>query len=79
MFALAKISPRLPGFMRQYPRISLDLDFSVEKVDLLAQRIDVAVRIAEVVDPGFDALGLAPCSRVFSASPSYLYAHGTRP
>ena len=77
MFALAKISPRLPGFMRRYPRISLDLDFSVEKVDLLGQRIDVAVRIAETVDPGFVAFKLAPYTRVFSAAPSYLEAHGT--
>jgi DNA-binding transcriptional LysR family regulator len=77
MFALAKISPRLPGFMRRYPRISLDLDFSVEKIDLLAQRIDVAVRIAEAVDPGFVAFRLAPYTRVFSAAPSYLEAHGT--
>jgi DNA-binding transcriptional LysR family regulator len=77
MFALAKISPRLPGFMRRYPRISLDLDLSVEKVDLLAQRIDVAVRIAELVDPGFVAFKLAPYTRVFCAAPAYLEAHGT--
>jgi DNA-binding transcriptional LysR family regulator len=77
MFALAKISPRLPGFMRRYPRISLDLDLSVEKVDLLAQRIDVAIRIAETVDPGFVAFRLAPYARVMCAAPAYLAAHGT--
>jgi len=77
MFALARISPRLPGFMRRYPRISLDLDLSIEKIDLLAQRIDVAVRIAESVDPGFVAFKLAPYVRVFCASPGYLAEHGT--
>jgi DNA-binding transcriptional LysR family regulator len=77
MFALIKISPRLPGFMRRYPRISLDLDLSVEKVDILAQRIDVAVRIAESVDPGFVAFKLAPYTRIFCAAPSYLEARGT--
>jgi DNA-binding transcriptional LysR family regulator len=76
MFAIAKISPNLPAFMRQSPRISLDLDFSIEKIDLLAHRIDVAVRIAEAVDPGFVAFRLAPYSRVFCASPQYLEEHG---
>jgi DNA-binding transcriptional LysR family regulator len=77
MFALARISPRLPAFMRQYPRISLDIDLSVEKVDLFAQRIDVGVRIAESIDPGFVAFKLAPYTRVFCASPAYLAEHGT--
>jgi DNA-binding transcriptional LysR family regulator len=77
MFALARISPRLPSFMRRYPRIALDVDLSVEKVDLLAQRIDVAVRIAESVDPGFVAFKLAPYTRVFCAAPSYLEQRGT--
>jgi DNA-binding transcriptional LysR family regulator len=76
MFAVARISPQLPQFMRKYPRISLDLDLSVEKVDLLAQRIDVAVRIAEAIDPGFVAFKLAPYARVFCASPAYLEKHG---
>jgi DNA-binding transcriptional LysR family regulator len=77
MFGLAKISPRLSGFMGRYPRVSLDVDFSVEKMDLVGQRIDVAVRIAESVDPGFVAFKLGPYTRVFCAAPSYLEAHGT--
>lgn len=77
MFALARISPRLPYFMGKYPRVSVDLDLSVEKMDLFMQRIDVAVRIAESVEPGLVAFKLAPYSRVFCASPSYLAAHGT--
>lgn len=77
MLALARISPRLPHFMAQFTRVSVDLDLSVEKMDLFAQRIDVAVRIAESVDPGLVAFKLASYSRVFCASPSYLAAHGT--
>lgn len=77
MLALAKISPRLPGFIQRYPRMAIDIDLSVEKIDLFAQRIDVAVRIAESIDPGLVAFKLAPYSRVFCASPAYLAAHGT--
>lgn len=76
MLALAKISPRLPGFLERYPRVTLDLDLSIEKLDLLQERIDVAVRIAESVDPGFVAFKLATYKRVFCASPEYLGKRG---
>ena len=77
LFGLLRIAPRLPEFARQYPKVSIDLDLSVEKIDLFQERIDVAVRIAETVDPGLVAFRLAPYRRVFCASPAYLAAHGT--
>lgn len=77
MFALARISPYLPEFMHRHPRVSVDMDLSVEKIDLFGQRIDVAVRIAEAIEPGLVAFKLAPYARVFCASPAYLAAHGT--
>lgn len=76
LFAVAKISPNLPRFLQRHPRVTLDLDLSVEKVDLLQERIDVAVRIAESIDPGFVAFKLAPYKRVFCASPEYLETRG---
>ena len=76
-FGIGKLSPRLPEFLKQYPKVALDLDLSIEKVDLFQQRIDVAVRIADTVDPGLVAIKLAPYSRVFCASPDYLARHGT--
>jgi DNA-binding transcriptional LysR family regulator len=77
MFAIHKISPRLPQFMQRYPRISVDLDLSIEKLDLFQERIDVAVRITDAVDPGLVAFRLAPYRRAFCASPEYLAQHGT--
>ena len=77
LFGLLRIAPRLPEFARQYPKVSIDLDLSVEKIDLFQERIDVAVRIAEAIDPGLVAFRLAPYRRVFCASPAYLAAHGT--
>lgn len=71
------IAPRLPQFLKQYPSLSLEVNFSIEKLDLFEQRIDVAVRIAVDVDPGLIAIKLAPYRRVFCASPSYLAEHGT--
>jgi len=77
MLGQAMIAPRLTGFMRQNPYLSIDLNFSMEKLDLYKAGIDVAVRIADDLDPGLKAIKLAPYSRIFCAAPEYLEAHGT--
>jgi DNA-binding transcriptional LysR family regulator len=77
MLGAARIAPLLPDFLKQYPKLTMDLNLSIEKVDLYQQRIDVAVRIADAVDPGMVAIKLAPYRRVFCASPEYLARHGT--
>lgn len=76
LFGLLRIAPHLPAFAKQYPKVSIDLDLSVAKVDLFQERIDVAVRIAEAVDPGLVAFKLAPYRRIFCAAPAYLAEHG---
>ena len=70
------IAPRLAAFLQQNPMLSIDIIFASEKLDLYEARIDVAVRIADVVDPGLVAIKLAPYSRVFCAAPAYLQSHG---
>jgi DNA-binding transcriptional LysR family regulator len=77
MLGHAVIAPQLPRFLRENPLLSIDINFSMEKVDLFKARIDVAVRIADSIDPGVVAIKLAPYRRVFCASPAYLQAHGT--
>jgi DNA-binding transcriptional LysR family regulator len=72
-----RIAPRLPGFLKRFPSLTIDLNLSIEKVDLFQNRIDVAVRIAESIDPGMVAIRLAPYRRVFCASPLYLAERGT--
>lgn len=77
MLAGRRISPRLPEFMKQYPKLAIDLNLSIRKLDLFQEHIDVAVRIAEVIDPGLVAFRLAAYDRVFCASPDYLRERGT--
>jgi DNA-binding transcriptional LysR family regulator len=77
IFAIGRLSPRLPEFMQRYPRVSIDLDLSVEKIDLFQERVDVAVRIAESIDPGLVAFRLAPYRRVFCATRGYVERFGT--
>ena len=71
-----RIAPAIPAFLKRHPKISMDLDLSVETVDVLAEHIDVAVRIAARLDDGLVAVRLAPYRRVFCAAPEYLAEHG---
>ncbi len=75
-FGVRRISPRLPDFLRRYPRVSVDLDLSIQKVDLFREHIDIAIRITDSPEPGLVALKLAPYRRVFCASPEYLERNG---
>ncbi|MBI2726256.1 MAG: LysR family transcriptional regulator [Polaromonas sp.] len=77
MLGASRLAPGLPKFLKQHPLLTVDLNLSIEKVDLYQQRIDVAVRIADTIDPGLVAIKLAPYRRVFCASPEYLSRFGT--
>lgn len=71
-----RIAPVIPAFLKRWPKITMSLDLSVEKVDVIAEQIDVAVRIAAKLDDGQTAVRLAPYRRVFCASPAYLAERG---
>ena len=75
-FGARRIAPAVPRFLKQYPRVTIDLDLSVDTVDVYEAHIDVAIRIADRIDPGLVAVRLAPYSRVFCATPSYLAERG---
>lgn len=77
MLGTRRVGAMLPGFLKQYPGIIIHLHLSVETVDLFERRIDVAVRIADTIDPSLIAIELAPYKRLFVASPDYLAEHGT--
>lgn len=75
-FGRLHIAPHLKRFLDAYPRITLDLDLSDGFVDLMADRIDVAVRITPTVGGGVSARRLATNRRILCAAPAYIAAHG---
>lgn len=77
VLAIRHISPHLPVFMENNPKISLELLLTTRKVDLFDDGIDLAIRIADTIEPGLIAIKLAPNRRVLVAAPSYLDKHGT--
>jgi DNA-binding transcriptional LysR family regulator len=75
-FGRLHIAPHLKRFLDDYPRITLDLDLSDGFVDLMAARIDVAVRITPAVGGGVSARRLATNRRILCAAPAYIAQHG---
>ncbi|HDR9881371.1 TPA: LysR family transcriptional regulator [Burkholderia cenocepacia] len=75
-FARLHVAPTLPAFARQYPDIRLDLTMTDTVVDLVEERLDMAIRLGGVESPSLVARRLAPHRRLVCASPDYLAARG---
>jgi DNA-binding transcriptional LysR family regulator len=76
-FGITHLSRLLPGFRRRYPKLKLDLDLSDRVVDLVNERVDVALRVAREPGATLVARRLASVGMVLCASPGYLKRHGT--
>jgi DNA-binding transcriptional LysR family regulator len=76
-FANLILSDLLAPFCDLHPAVSLEIDLSARRVDLLAERVDVAIRFGELPD---DSLLAARRLGVFTwglyAAPGYLAAQG---
>ncbi|WP_158228930.1 LysR family transcriptional regulator [Chitinimonas sp. BJB300] len=70
------IGPLLPDFIRMYPGISLDLDLSPRRSDLITEHVDVAIRLGEVVGDQLVVRRLGAVEQFLFAAPAYLALHG---
>jgi DNA-binding transcriptional LysR family regulator len=75
-FGRLHIAPKLGAFLAAYPRIELEVDLSDRYVDMVAERIDVGVRITAEMPRTLDATRLADNRRLLTASPAYIAQHG---
>lgn len=75
-FARRRLAPCLPRFMAQYPQLRIHLIATDRKLDIIAERIDVAIRRSDLTDSSMVTRTLAPDRRVLVASPSYVSVHG---
>ena len=71
------IGPIAADFLARYPAIRLELDVNNHPVNLVSERIDVAVRITNSPEPGTIARRLGECRSIICASPTYLSHHDT--
>ena len=76
VFGVRWIGPILPDFFRLYPDVAVDLHLSDEKIDLIGDGFDAALRIAVMEDSSLIAKLLTPVRRFIVATPSYIKRYG---
>ncbi len=75
-FGQLHIAPLIPGFLKRYPEVSIDLVLSDEKLDLIENGFDLAIRAGKLPDSSLVARKLSPLKSALCASPAYLKTHG---
>lgn len=75
-FGIARLSPILPDFMRAHPDVEIDAQFDDKQVDLIAERFDMALRIANLADSSLLARHLCKVRILLVGAPAYFLSHG---
>lgn len=74
-FGLKRVLPLIPSFAAKYPDLTVDLMLTDTVVDLLAERIDIAIRLGTLPDSSMVARLLMQTRYLVVASPAYLRTH----
>lgn len=75
-FGQLHLAGAVAAYVQAFPGTRVDLQMVDRIVNLVEERIDLAVRITRAVDPALIARRLAPCASHLCAAPAYLARHG---
>ena len=75
VFGRRHIAPIVASFLDAYPGVRVDLVLGDRNLDLIADGLDVALRIGPLADSSLIARRVGEVRRVLVASPSYLAVH----
>jgi len=76
-FARLHLVPRLNEFLEAHPKLDLEVVMDDRPIDLLAENIDIAIRMGVLADSALKAKKIASGERLVLASPDYLRRRGT--
>ena len=76
VFAEKQLMPLLPGFTQRYPELRVELLLMDAYLDLIAERIDVAIRVGALRDSTYRLQKLRSMEFYICAGPEYLQKHG---
>ncbi|EEX91580.1 LysR family transcriptional regulator [Vibrio orientalis CIP 102891 = ATCC 33934] len=71
-FGFSQLMPALEKFRQQYPAVKLDIDAQDRAVDMVAERIDLAIRTTNDPNPTLIGRPFSVCYSKLVASPEYL-------
>lgn len=75
-FGLMHLTPALDIFVKEHPKLTLQIDFSDREVDMVEEGFDLAFRITDLKDSTIQARKIVPIKFVLVGSPDYLKGHG---
>jgi DNA-binding transcriptional LysR family regulator len=75
-FGQTCLVPLLPDFLKVYPNIQLELFLADANLDIVAERIDLALRLSPRMDKSFVRVKWFHSSYRLCASPRYVARHG---
>ena len=75
-FGIAQVSATLPALQARHPRLQVALSLDDGVRDLVADRLDLALRAGPLPDSGLVARHVGDVRSSIVASPAYLRAHG---
>jgi DNA-binding transcriptional LysR family regulator len=76
VFGQLYLVPLLPALAQRYPNLSIELLLSDAYLDLIEDRIDIAIRLGSLRDSSYIATRLRELEFYICASPAYLAQHG---
>lgn len=74
-FGLAQLAQAIAEYVKRYPLVTVDLQMLDRTVNLVDERIDLAIRTSNDLDPNLIARRLTVCRSVVCATPAYLLEH----
>jgi len=70
------IAPALSELALRYPKLDITLDVVDRRVDLLAERVDLDIRVGDIEEPHLVSHRIVRSSRILCASPAYVARRG---
>lgn len=75
-FAGLHLQPMLEAFLQQHPKLQLELDLTVRRVDLFTESVDAALRFGHLKSSSLVARRIADFPSGLFASPGFIHTHG---
>ena len=76
-FGAGYLAPAIAEFQQRHPQLRFDIELSDRAVDLVDERIDLAIRIGDIRSQSLIGRRIGTAQMVCCASPAYLARHGT--
>lgn len=77
VFGRLHVVPVVVAFLAQHPKVDVHLQLGDRNVNLIGDRVDLALRIGDLPDSRLVAVSVGAIRRVVCASPAYLARFGT--